>query len=378
MQRLPLSVCLIAFLLAALLVPLRTSARVKLVALPERGETVLRLDNPAATLVQEERLLTLQQGVNEVDFSWKGVQVDEDSIRLRVLSPQQGVTVLNVSYPPGEDALVWEIHATEAMESRVRISYLLSGLDRLIAYKGVANRGETRLGFKTYLVLRNFSGENFENAKIVLGAGRSFRRTITHGQTRRLLLLQRDSLPIEKVWTFDARKLPWDPDKLDHNVGIPVSYRIANDPEHGLGKFVLWPGKARVYQRDARNGTIFLGEDRIEPVPVGGKARIRIGKSRDIVVTQRKKLSRRVNVRRNDDGRIVLHDILELMEARIENFKESPATLTLIEHIPGEWEMKECNREYVRKDAHTLEFVIDLPASGSRTLRMRYLRKHIR
>src|SRR4030042_1376115 len=57
-------------------------ARIKLVALPERAATVIRLDNPNATLIEEERVLTLQQGLNHVDFSWKGVQIDEDSIRL--------------------------------------------------------------------------------------------------------------------------------------------------------------------------------------------------------------------------------------------------------------------------------------------------------
>ena len=44
-------------------------ARIKLAALPERGETIVRLDNPKATLIEEERILTLQQGLNKVDFS---------------------------------------------------------------------------------------------------------------------------------------------------------------------------------------------------------------------------------------------------------------------------------------------------------------------
>jgi len=51
-------------------------ARIKLVALPERAATVIRLDNPNATLIEEERVLTLQKGLNKVDFSWKGVQID--------------------------------------------------------------------------------------------------------------------------------------------------------------------------------------------------------------------------------------------------------------------------------------------------------------
>src|SRR5512138_271768 len=77
-------------------------ARIKLVALPERAATVIRLDNPNATLIEEERVLTLQKGLNKVDFSWKGVQIDEDSIRLQMLGHPAEVTLLSVSYPPGE------------------------------------------------------------------------------------------------------------------------------------------------------------------------------------------------------------------------------------------------------------------------------------
>ncbi len=81
-------------------------ARTKLVALPERDATIIRLDNPAATLIEEERVLTLQKGLNKVDFSWKAVSIDADSIRLTVLDHPEEVKLLNVSYPPGEAALV--------------------------------------------------------------------------------------------------------------------------------------------------------------------------------------------------------------------------------------------------------------------------------
>ena len=47
---------------------------------------MVRLDNPQATLIEEEWVLTLQKGLNKVDFSWKGVSINVYSIRLRVLS----------------------------------------------------------------------------------------------------------------------------------------------------------------------------------------------------------------------------------------------------------------------------------------------------
>lgn len=75
-------------------------ARIKLVALPERGPADFRLDNPAGTLIEEERVLTLQKGLNKVDFAWNGVAIDADSIRLTMLSHPDRVNLLNVSYPP--------------------------------------------------------------------------------------------------------------------------------------------------------------------------------------------------------------------------------------------------------------------------------------
>ncbi|MCD6393526.1 MAG: hypothetical protein J7M40_08460, partial [Planctomycetes bacterium] len=197
-------------------------ARIKLVALPERAATVIRLDNPSATLIEEERVLTLQEGLNKVDFSWNGVSIDADSIRLAVLDHPDSVRLLNVSYPPNEAALVWQISSNGDYAETVRISYLLRNIDRLITYKAIADKPETAVDLKSYLVLRNFSGEDFDQAKVLLDYGEAFEQGIKHEETKRMLLLKADSVPIEKVWTFDAAKLPWDPEKLENkNVGIP-------------------------------------------------------------------------------------------------------------------------------------------------------------
>ena len=74
-----------------------------------------------------------------------------------------------------------------------------------------------------------------------------------------------------------------------------------------------------------------------------------IGDSRDIVVTQRKMRDAQINLRKNNDDKVVLFDTDEEIYAKIENFKDSPAVLTMIQHIPGQWDMEECNMQYVRK-----------------------------
>ena len=354
------------------------TARTKLVALPERNETVIRLDNPQATLIEEERVLTLQEGLNKVDFSWKGVSIDPDSIRLAVLSHPGSVRLLNVSYPPNEAALVWEIACDEAVEEKVRISYLLRNIDRLITYKAIADKPEGKVDLRSFLVLRNFSGEDFDKARVLLDYGEAFEQGIDHEETKQLLFLKKQEVPITKVWTFDAATTPWDPEKVDGNVGIPVKYEIANAEKSGLGENALWGGKVRVFQRDGHGSTIFLGEDYSGLVPVGEKMKVYIGDSRDIVVTQRKMKDNRINVRRNNGGGIVLHDTDELITAKIENFKDSPAVLTMLQHIPGQWDMEECNLEYERKDADTIEFRVELAAKESQELTMHYHRRNVR
>jgi hypothetical protein len=359
-------------------------ARIKLVALPERAATVIRLDNPMATLIEEERVLTLQQGLNKVDFSWKGVSIDADSIRLQALDHPRQVTLLSVSYPPNEAALVWDVNTDNNYVERVRISYLLSNIDRLITYKALADKAEKMVDLKSFLVLRNFSGEDFDQARVMLDYGETFEQGINHEETKQMLFLKAAKVPIVKVWTFDAAKLPWDPEKLENkNVGIPVSYRIVNDSESKLGKFAFWGGKARLFQDDGHGSTIFLGEDVTGLVPVGEKMELYIGDSRDIVVTQRKMKDVRTNLRKNRKGTLVLYDTDEEITAKIENFKDSRAVLTMIQHIPGQWDMEKCNMKYERKNAGTLEFEITLPARTEdgpavKELKMYYHRRNLR
>jgi hypothetical protein len=382
--------------LAILLLATSVNARIKLVALPERAATVIRLDNPSATLIEEERVLTLQKGLNKVDFSWKGVQIDEDSIRLLVLDHPGDVTLLNVSYPPGEAALVWEISSSGDYAENVRISYLLSNIDRLITYKAVANKPETLVDLKSYLILRNFSGEDFAMARVLLDYGEAFDQGIDHEETKQMLFLTEPNVPIRKIWTWDSAKIPesqWDPEKLENkNVGIPVSYEVTNSRQNRLGQFALWGGKARIFQEDGHGSTIFLGEDNAELVPVGEKMELYIGDSRDIVVTQRKMRDTQIDLQKNHAGQTILFNTDEIITAKIENFKDSPAVLTMIQHIPGQWDMEQCTLGgkalslgdgYTKKDANTLKFEIDLPARTQagpavKELTMHYHRRNVR
>ena len=97
-----------------------------------------------------------------------------------------------------------------------------------------------------------------------------------------------------------------------------------------------------------------------------------------VVLVKRKMKDEKTNIRRNNGNAIVLYDTDETITATIENFKDSPAKLTMLQHIPGQWDMEKCTLEYKRKAADTLEFEIELPAKGKKELVMQYHRRNVR
>ncbi len=363
--------------LMVLLIPCAPQARTSLVALPMQDTVHVNLGNPAAALVTETRVLTFQKGKNQVDFSWQGVHIDPDSIQITLLTSADRATVISVSFPPDQDALTWEVFSQDAMEAKVRISYLLSGIDRLIAYKAVADQEETAVNLESYLVLRNFSGEDFENAAFIITGREAFSGRVSHEETKRIKFFHQLQVPVNRLLTWDAATMPHEPDKLDYTPGIPMTYTMTNTKASGLGDHPLSGGKARVFQEDGHTTHIFLGEDLLEFTPVGEKAALKIADSRDVSVTRHRVEQKRLNIVSNKDGAPQVYDENIHDRLRIKNFKNAPVTLEIIEHIEGEWEPVKFSEKYTRESSSRLVFTLELEAGESREINMHYRVKNI-
>src|SRR5437660_8939154 len=150
--------------------------RIKLITLPVRERVEIQLDNPNTTLVEEERIVPLVKGENQVDFSWANTQIDPESIVFRVIAPvgdaKLDVKVLSVSYPPNEAALVWSVAASDAGSARGRISYVLGNLTKSFNYRAVASRDETTLTLSQYMRLQNLANEEFGQTGMGAGFGK--------------------------------------------------------------------------------------------------------------------------------------------------------------------------------------------------------------
>lgn len=76
------------------------AASVKLITLPPRERVEVQLDNPNATLVEEERLVPLNAGVNEVVFGWAVANIG-GGMACWLLGPADGRWA--VAYRKGSD-----------------------------------------------------------------------------------------------------------------------------------------------------------------------------------------------------------------------------------------------------------------------------------
>ena len=322
-----------------IVLPEVAQARIKLITLPVRQRVEIQLDNPDATLVEEERIVPLVKGVNQVDFSWANTQIDPGTILFRVLPwkeeggqaaeenrKQLDVKVLSVSYPPGEAALVWQVSSDGSGSARVRISYLLGNLTKSFNYRAVASNDESTLTLSQYIRLQNLANEEYGSTGIWAGFGPRFLKPVGINETKEMLMEKYEEVPIKKTYTCDPQEYGY-LDRPQNKLLVPMHYVLKNDDPNHLGKAPLQFGKVRIFQKDSQGSTAFIGEDWGQFTPLDDEMRLYVGTAQDIVV--------RRTIDKNEQKRIAgnLFDREVIVKFEIENFKDKPATLDVTENI---------------------------------------------
>lgn len=323
-----------AIAFSAMLATRNADARVKLITLPVRERVEIQLDNPNATLVEEERVVPLVKGENQVDFSWANTQIDPDTIVFRVIGSAEEkkseINVVAVSYPPNEASLAWTIGASDACSARVRISYLLGNLTKSFAYRAVASRDEKHLTLSQYMRVDNLANEEFSQSDVYAGFGPTFQKPIGLNETKEILVDKFEGVPVEKIYSCNPQESDY-LDRAQNKLRVPMHYVLTNDAAHKLGNAALPYGKVRMFIEgaagSAQAGTAFLGEDWGKFTPKDGEMRLYLGVTQDVVVkrTIEKSEFKRVT------GNLFNHDIVVKYE--IENFKKEPVTLNVAENL---------------------------------------------
>jgi hypothetical protein len=334
--------CVLWFMVAVVsALPSTALARIKLITLPVRERVEIQLDNPNATLVEEERIVPLVKGVNQVDFSWANTQIDPNTIVFRVIGGTGGeaakdaaagdaksldVKVLSVSYPPNEAALVWQVSSSDSGSARVRISYLLGNLTKSFNYRAVATHDEATLVLSEYIRIQNLANESFGSTGLWAGFGPRFLKPIGINETKEMLVEKFAGVPIKKTYTCDPQAHGW-LDRPQNKLLVPMHYVLKNDKANHLGAAPLQYGKVRIFQDDGHGGTAFIGEDWGQFTPLDDEMRLYVGVAQDVVVKR--------TIDKNEQHRIAgnLFDREVIVKFEIENFKDKAITLDVSENV---------------------------------------------
>ena len=357
--------------------PPNAAARIKLTTLPVRERVEIQLDHPQIALVEEERIVPLVKGINQVDFSWVNTRIDPESLVLRILPPPKDqpmdAKVLSVSYPPNETALIWSVAANVSGAARVRISYVLGGLSKDFHYRAVADRDERTLNLTQYLRVNNAANEIYDSAELWAGVGERFSKPLGLNETKEVQSGSFSNVPVRKTYTSNPLEFGY-LDRAQDKLNVPMHYVIKN-AGGALGKESLPAGKARIFQDDGKGGNAFLGEDRGKFTPPDDELTLYLGLARDIAVRRMVDLNERQRIA----GNLYRYDVT--LKYEIENFKDAPVTLDISESVrqirnevrgdsgrDPEWQLGDGslrNPDPEKSDADKLLFHVELPARAA-------------
>ena len=299
--------------------------------------------------------------------------------------------------------LVWSLRNKGAASQKVETSYLTTGLSWSADYVCVVDAADTRTDLTGWVTLDNTSGATYANARLKLVAGDIHRAepdvraqamrmemavgkaqqafaeesffeyhlytldrpaTVKDRQTKQIALMEAAGVPLRKIYLLTGEpgyyQMKLGTLGTDQKVGVHLE--IDNTQKNGLG-MPLPRGVVRLYKKDGSGSLQFIGEDRIQHTAKDEKITLKVGDAFDVVADRTQ-----IDFKAVSGGR---YDAESEFEIKIRNHKEEPVTVTVREPVPGDWKLITGTHPHVKRDAHTIEFSVAVPASGETVLRYR-------
>ena len=298
--------------------------------------------------------------------------------------------------------LVWLLRNQTAAVQKIEASYLTGGITWKADYVMVVNDTDSQSDLTGWVTIDNKSGAIYANAALKLVAGdvnrardgrregrvmelaakaasardasRDFaeegffeyhlytldgRTTLKNQQTKQLALLSAAGVPVTKHLMYYGAQ-----DYYRNSYGMPISNQkvavlleLKNSTENRLG-VPLPKGKVRVYKADSAGSQQFIGEDWIDHTPQGEAVKIKLGEAFDVVGERTQKEWRKLGP-----------GLWEVeWEISLRNHKKQDQTVTVIEPVPGDWQVLHATHAFEKPEAHTLRFSIAVPKEGAAKL----------
>jgi hypothetical protein len=294
-------------------------------------------------------------------------------------------------------SLLWKLESDKAGPQKAEISYQTQGLNWKCDYVAVVDADDSKSDLTSWVTLDNKSGATYKNAALKLMAGdvnkvqnavapqamRMFKGAMAAGapapqfseqsfaeyhlyslagktdlnnnETKQLTLFNASDVPVKKLYVFDGAPQQYyggyNPRRQPGKVNVKLE--MLNSKENNLG-MPMPKGKVRVYKKDRDGAMQFVGEDLIEHTPKDEKIRVYLGDAFDIVAERKQTNHQQVSPRVQKQS----------FEISVRNHKETPVTVNCIEHTGGDWKITSESQPHIKKDSHTFEFAVKVPANG--------------
>jgi len=285
----------------------------------------------------------------------------------------------NISAPNFSPYLQWEIKNNKAGKVKASLVYKLGNVSWDAIYRLTTN-GQTKGELVVEGVIFNNSSKDYLNANINLVEGiinkskpkqtnnyseMAMSRSVVQKNTPAELgdyyiystgsiqnFTSRENITVgiygplnvnyEKVYVFEN----FERQKKDEP--LIIEYTLSNTEKDGLG-IVLPAGKVDIYTNSNKGGFEFIGSDNIGQVPKGESSKIQAGYAFDI--TGKRKVINYDRQRKSEEA---------VIEVALNNSKSETASVKVVEHINGDWVIRDPSHDYIKEDASTIHFLIDV------------------
>ena len=285
----------------------------------------------------------------------------------------------NISAPNFSPYLQWEIKSNKAGKVKGSLVYKLGNVSWDAIYRLTTN-GQTEGELVVEGVIFNNSSKDYFNANINLVEGiinkgkpkqtnnyseMAMSRSVVQKNTPAELgdyyiystgsiqnFTSRENITVgiygplnvnyEKVYVFEN----FERQKKDEP--LRIEYTLSNTEKDGLG-IVLPAGKVDIYTNSNKGGFEFIGSDNIGQVPKGESSKIQAGYASDI--TGKRKVINYDRQRKSEEA---------VIEVALNNSKSETASVKVVEHINGDWVIRDPSHDYIKEDASTIHFLIDV------------------
>ena len=141
---------------------------------------------------------------------------------------------------------------------------------------------------------------------------------------------------------------------------LEVQLTMNNTESNGLG-ISLPGGKVEMYAFNKANGLEYIGADNMGQVPKGQSTTLISGRAFDVIGNR--KVLNYDRQRKSEEA---------VIEIKVTNARNEDIDVLLIEHINGDWIIKDESLNYQKKDASTVHFPLSLNAGETKNVYYTY------